>query len=125
MVVYLPVEVYDDSMADSSKQAEVLQGTLNMLILQVLSAGKANGYEIAKRIEVRSEEALVVDHGSLYPALRRMESNGWIAAEWEVSPTKRRARYYALTPVGRKQINIERQRWKAAAMAIRCVMGEA
>ena len=112
-------------MPDSSNHAELLQGTLNMLILQVLSRGKANGYEVAKRIEDQSESALMVDHGSLYPALRRMESNGWIEATWETSPTKRRARYYALTPVGRKQIALERSRWSAASLAITRVMGMA
>jgi len=111
--------------ADSSKQADILQGTLNMLILRVLARGKANGYEIAKRIEDRSEDALNVDHGSLYPALRRMETNGWVVAEWEISPTNRRARYYSLTPTGKKQIQIERSRWRAASLAIARVMGMA
>ncbi len=106
-------------------QAELLQGTLNMLILQVLSRRKANGYEIAKMIEERSDEALQVDHGSLYPALRRLEAHGWIAAEWAVSPTKRQARYYALTAAGRKQITIERSKWQAAVLAVGRVMGTA
>ena len=105
-----------------SKQADLLQGTLNMLILQVLSRKKSNGYEIAKRIEDRSDEALQVDHGSLYPALRRLESNGWIKAEWDVSPTNRKARYYSLTPDGKKQISVERSRWRAAVHAVTRVM---
>ena len=100
----------------------LLPGTLNMLVLQVLLHGKANGYEIAKSIEARSSEALTVDHGSLYPALRRMESNGWISADWAISETKRKARYYALTPAGRKQIGIERHRWRAAVLAVTRVM---
>lgn len=102
--------------------AELLQGTLNMLILQVLVRQKANGYEIAKLIEARSAEALQVDHGSLYPALRRLETNGWVAAEWATSPSNRQARYYALTPAGRKQIGIERSRWRAAVLAVTRVM---
>jgi transcriptional regulator len=102
--------------------AELLQGTLNMLILQVLSRKKANGYEIAKLIEDRSDEALQVDHGSLYPALRRLEQNGWIKAAWDVSPTNRKVRYYSLTPAGRKQIHVERSRWRAAVQAVTRVM---
>ena len=107
------------------KQAELLQGTLNMLILQVLSCGKANGYEIAKTIEQRSEEALQVDHGSLYPALRRLEANGWIKAAWKISSTNRQARYYALTAAGRKQAGVERSRWQAAVLAVTRIMGPA
>jgi PadR family transcriptional regulator PadR len=111
-------------MSNSSRgeQADLLQGTLNMMVLQVLSRTKANGYEIAKRIEERSDEALHIDHGSLYPALRRLESNGLIKAKFEISPTNRKARYYELTPAGRKQIDIERERWRAAAHAITRVM---
>lgn len=93
-----------------------------MMILQVLSRKKSNGYEIAKVIEERSAEALQVDHGSLYPALRRLESNGWITAEWAISSSNRRARYYSLTAAGRKQIGIERSRWKAAVLAVTRVM---
>lgn len=107
------------------KNAEILQGTLNMLILQVLAPGRANGYEIAKRIEQRSEEALAVEHGSLYPALRRMEASGWIQAAEEISPTNRKARYYSLTKAGRAQIRVERARWNAAAVAITRIMGMA
>ena len=93
-----------------------------MLVLQVLSRAKANGYEIAKMIEGRSGDALKVDHGSLYPALRRLESTGLIKAKWEVSPTNRKARYYELTAAGRKQIEVERERWRASAQAVSRVM---
>lgn len=96
-----------------------------MLILKVLSAGKANGYEIAKQIESRSAAALQVDHGSLYPALRRLESHGWVEADWEISPSKRKARYYALTEAGREQMGIERERWQASVLAVTRVMGMA
>lgn len=106
-----------------NESAELLQGTLNLLVLQVLRRGKANGYEIAKRIEAESDAALAVDHGSLYPALRRMEANGWIEANWEISPTNRKARYYALTPAGRKQVRVERDRWDAAVAAVTRVLG--
>ncbi len=125
MVDCLPVDVYTDSVMarHESHNTGLLQGTLNMLVLQVLSLGAANGYEIAKRIEGRSEEALAVDHGSLYPALRRMESSGWITAEWKTSPTNRSARYYSLTAAGRKQMAVERSRWRASSTAIERVMG--
>jgi PadR family transcriptional regulator, regulatory protein PadR len=102
--------------------ADLLQGTLNMMILQVLSRRKANGYEIAKLIEERSAEALQVDHGSLYPALRRLEAQGWVTADWAISATNRKARYYALTPAGRKQITVEHERWRAAVLAVTRVM---
>jgi len=102
--------------------AGILQGTLNLLILEVLMASKANGYEIAKRIEERSGDALHVDHGSLYPALRRLEANGWVKAKWEVSPTNRRARYYELTRAGRKQTEAERERFHSAVLAISRVL---
>ncbi len=93
-----------------------------MMILQVLQQGTANGYEIAKFIEQRSDELLQVDHGSLYPALRRLETRGLIKAEWRVSQTKRRARYYVLTAGGKKQVLIEHSRWRALVQAITRVM---
>jgi PadR family transcriptional regulator, regulatory protein PadR len=102
--------------------ADLLQGTLNMLVLHVLARAKANGYEIAKMIEDRSGEALHVDHGSLYPALRRLEAGGLIKAKWDVSPTNRKARYYELTLAGRKQIDVEHERWRASVQAITRVM---
>ena len=105
------------------KQADLLQGTLNLLILQVLSRGEANGYEIVKRIEQRSEETLQVEHGSLYPALRRLEANGWIKAAWRISATNRQARYYTLTAAGREQAGVERSRWNDAVLAVTRVLG--
>lgn len=117
--------MYTGNMPGAPKQTELLAGTLNMLILQVLAPGKANGYEIAKEIESRSGEALQVDHGSLYPALRRLEANGWVEADWEISPSNRKARYYRLTGAGRKQIRAERERWNLAVAAVARVMGPA
>jgi PadR family transcriptional regulator, regulatory protein PadR len=105
-----------------SKQVDILQGTLNMMILRVLQQGSANGYEIAKAIEQRSEDLLQVEHGSLYPALRRLEARGLIKPEWRVSPTKRRARYYTLTKVGKKQVLLEHSRWRTLVQAITHVM---
>ncbi len=107
---------------EDSKRLEILQGTLNMMILQVLLPGAANGYEIAKCIEQRSDELLQVDHGSLYPALRRLEARGLVAADWQVSSTNRRARYYSLTPEGRQQIAEEHSRWCSFVQAITRVM---
>jgi transcriptional regulator len=107
---------------DESKQVDLLQGTLNMMILRVLQQGSANGYEIAKSIELRSADLLQVEHGSLYPALRRLEAKRLIKPEWRISPTKRRARYYALTAAGRKQIVLEHSRWRTLVQAITRVM---
>ena len=104
------------------KQVDILQGTLNMMILRVLQQGAANGYEIAKSIEQRSADLLQVEHGSLYPALRRLETKGLIKPQWRMSPTKRRARYYALTTAGRKQIVLEHSRWRTLVQAITRVM---
>jgi PadR family transcriptional regulator PadR len=109
-------------MPPEPKQADILQGTLNMMILQVLQQGETNGYEIARVIEHRSNELLQVEHGSLYPALRRLETKGLIKAEWRVSPTNRRARYYSLTTAGRKQAVVEHSRWRTMVLAVTRVM---
>ncbi len=109
-------------MSDDGKQVDILQGTLNMMILQVLQQGAANGYEIAKFIEHRSDDLLQVEHGSLYPALRRLETRGLIKANWRISPTNRRARYYVLTATGKKQVLIEHSRWRTLVQAITRVM---
>lgn len=101
---------------------DLLQGTLDMMVLRTLLAGKANGYEIAKAIGRASEDVLEVDHGSLYPALYRLEKNELIAGKWEVSSTNRRARYYRLTAAGRKQLTLERSKWEQMAKAVSRVM---
>ena len=101
---------------------ELLQGTLDMMVLRMLSAGPANGYEIARGIERLSDDVLAVDHGSLYPALQRLEKGGLIAGKWEISSTNRRARYYRLTAAGRKRLLVERSRWEQMAAAIGRVM---
>jgi PadR family transcriptional regulator PadR len=119
--VCLPVEWYTTRMGEP-KQVDILQGTLNMMILRILQQGSANGYEIAKSIELRSADLLQVEHGSLYPALRRLEAKRLIKPEWRVSPTKRRARYYGLTAAGRKQIVLEHSRWRMLVQAITRVM---
>lgn len=101
---------------------DLLQGTLDMMVLRTLQAGKANGYEIAKAIGRASDDVLEVDHGSLYPALYRLEKNELISGKWEVSSTNRRARYYRLTSAGRKQLMVEHSRWEQMAKAVSRVM---
>ena len=105
-----------------TEKLDLLQGTLDMMVLRTLSAGPANGYEIARAIERLSDDVLAVDHGSLYPALHRLERSGVIAAKWETSATNRRARYYRLTPAGRKRLAVERSRWEQMAAAVTRVM---
>lgn len=104
------------------KKLDLLQGTLDMMVLRTLSAGPANGYEIAKAIERLSEDVLAVDHGSLYPALQRLEKGGLLAGKWEISSTNRRARYYRLTAAGRRRLAVERSKWELMAAAITRVM---
>src|SRR6266566_9072652 len=99
-------------------KTELLQGTLDLLILKTLTAGPMHGYAIAQRIQRRSDEVLVVEEGSLYPALYRMEDKGWIKAEWGKSENNRRAKFYTLTRAGRKQLEEERARWERLGRAI-------
>jgi PadR family transcriptional regulator, regulatory protein PadR len=102
----------------SPLQSDMVQGTLDLLILQTLSAGPAHGHTIAYSIERRSEDVLQVEHGSLYPALHRLEDRGWIAAFWGTSGNNRRARYYRLTTSGRKQLLAQTNRWDQLVQAI-------
>ena len=99
-------------------QSEMLQGTLDMLVLQTLVLGPAHGHTIAHAIEHRSEDVLQIEHGSLYPALHRLEDRGWIASFWGTSENNRRARYYRLTPAGRKQLTAQTTRWERMVRAI-------
>ncbi len=101
---------------------DLLQGTLDMLVLKTLSEGAMHGYEIARWIQKTSDEALQVEEGSLYPALYRMEHKGWITSEWDVSENNRKARYYKLTRTGRKQLENEQDRWARLTEAISKVM---
>ena len=103
---------------------EMLQGTLDMLILRTLVMGKAHGHTIAHVIEQTSEEILQVEQGSLYPALHRLEDRGWLQAEWGASENNRKAKFYRLTPAGKKQLTLEKHRWRQMARAIGLVMGE-
>ena len=97
---------------------EMLQGTLDLLILQMLVLGPAHGHTVAHAIERRSEDVLQVEHGSLYPALHRLEDRGWIASFWGTSENNRKARYYRLTPKGRKQLVAQTTRWDEVVRAI-------
>jgi PadR family transcriptional regulator, regulatory protein PadR len=101
---------------------DLLQGTLDLLILRTLRPGPAHGHRIAHSIEESSGEVLRIDHGSLYPALQRLERRGWITAEWGTSENNRRARYYRLTAAGRKQLGAETSRWEQLVEAIARVL---
>src|SRR5579884_3168443 len=103
-------------------QGEMLQGTLDLLILQTLVPGPAHGHTIAHVIEHRSEDVLQVEHGSLYPALHRLENRGWIASFWGTSENNRKAKYYRLTPAGRKQLSVQTTRWEQLVTAINRVL---
>src|SRR5882762_1020254 len=96
-------------------RVELLQGTLDVLVLRTLLAGPAHGHAIAKHIQRTSEELLQVETGSLYPALHRLEAKGWVAASWELSDKGKRAKYYRLTALGRKQLASEHSKWDAFA----------
>jgi len=101
---------------------ELLQGTLDMLILRTLQWGPRHGHGIGLAIRAGSEDVLRVDHGSLYPALHRLQRQGWIAAEWKLTENKQRAKYYRLTPAGKKQLAAEQSRWERLVAAIAGVM---
>jgi transcriptional regulator len=103
---------------------ELLQGTLEMLTLRTLLFEPLHGYGIAKSIRGTSNEALNIEFGSLYPALKRLEAKGWIASKWELSEHNRRAKYYRLTPTGRKQLVQEHSRWSEFVKAVADVMGK-
>ena len=106
-------------------RVELLQGTLDLLILRTLIIGPAHGHAIAKHIQRTSEDLLQVETGSLYPALHRLEAKGWIAASWELSDKGKRAKYYRLTPLGRKQLAAEHSKWQAFARAMRLILNPA
>jgi transcriptional regulator len=104
---------------------EMVQGTLDMLILRTLITGPAHGHTIAHVIEHASENVLEVEQGSLYPALHRLEHRGWVSSFWGVSENNRKAKFYKLTPAGKKQLNAETSRWRSLVAAIGRVLGEA
>ena len=109
--------------SERSDRIELLQGTLDMLILRTLLFGPAHGQEIAKHLQRTTDSVLQVEHGSLYPALHRLERKGWVASKWETpKDRKREFKYYRLTPAGKRQLSREESRWKQMADAIARVM---
>ena len=110
---------------ESPLQSEMVQGTLDMLILRTLVLGPAHGQTIAHVIERGSDEVLQVEHGSLYPALHRLQNRGWIASFWGTSENNRKAKYYRLTPEGRKQLASQKSRWEQVVRAICRIMSPA
>ena len=107
---------------DPPSRVEVLQGTLDLLILRTLLSGPTHGHAIAKYIKRTSEDLLQIETGSLYPALHRLEAKGWITASWELSDKGKRARFYRLTRSGRKQLSSEQSKWDAFARAMGLVL---
>jgi len=108
-----------------AERSELLPGTLEMLILKTLSIGSMHGYGIAQHLQQLSQDVLQVEEGSLYPALQRMQLKGWVSSEWGLTPTKRRARYYKLTPLGKKQLAQEVAEFDRMLLAIHRILGTA
>src|SRR5258708_38047963 len=106
-------------------RVELLQGTLDLLILRTLMAGPSHGHAIAKHIHRTSEELLQIETGSLYPALHRLEAKGWIGASWDLSNKGKRARFYRLTPLGRKQLVTEQSKWETFSRAVALILNPA
>ena len=102
----------------TKNKADLLQGTLDMLILKALSLGPLHGYGVIQRIRQMSEEMLQVEQGSLYPAVYRIEQKGWVTSRWETSETGRQAKFYTLTKAGRKQLGVEEASWDRLSLAI-------
>ena len=103
-------------------QGEMLHGTLDLLVLRTLVVGPAHGHAIAHAIERESDEVLQVEHGSLYPALHRLEDRGWISSFWGTSENNRKARYYRLTPAGRQQLSEQTDRWDTIVRAVNRIL---
>jgi transcriptional regulator len=111
------------STQDDADRTELLQGTLDLLILRTLRTGRQHGQGVARAIQQNSREMLLVEHGSLYPALQRLETKGWVRAEWGVSDNNRRARFYELTKDGRKQLVKETSDWRKLVEAVGLILG--
>jgi transcriptional regulator len=111
------------STREEKERIALLQGTLDLLILRTLLFGRQHGQGIARAIQRQSEDVLLIDHGSLYPALQRLEAQGWISAEWGTSENNRKARFYMLTSAGRKHLVRETSQWRRLANAIGRILG--
>jgi transcriptional regulator len=109
-------------MANDSSRIELLQGTLDLLILRTLVFGAYHGHSIAKQIKTLSQDVLQVETGSLYPALHRLEAQGWISSAWETSDRGKRAKYYRLTRTGRRQLLSEQSKWEQLSLAMNRVL---
>lgn len=103
-------------------KADLLQGTLDLLILKTVALTPMHGYGISRRIQTISQEVFQVNQGSLYPALHRLENDGWIESEWKATDTNRRAKYYRLTKKGRKHLNLEEANWQRVSVAINRIL---
>lgn len=109
----------------TTNSGELLQGTLPLLVLRILSVGPNHGFAIARRIQIISKGVLRAEEGSLYPALHKMELEGWIESEWRITENNRKAKYYMLTASGRKQLRLETERWNSIAGAVSAILVEA
>ena len=118
MVESLPCKGRIPTMTRSREKIELLRGTLDMLILRTLLMAPAHGHQIAKHIQRSTDGVLQVEHGSLYPALHRLERKGWLTAKWENRDGRRQLKYYRLSPAGRKQLAVEEAKWQRLVFAI-------
>ena len=109
-------------MADSTRTGDLLKGTLDMLVLKALQLEPMHGWGITERVEQWSNEVLQVNQGSLYPALHRLLRRGWITSEWRTTDNNRRARYYSLTPAGRRQLAVEQRQWEQLSDAVNLIL---
>ena len=107
----------------ATPKADLLQGTLDLIVLKLLRGGAANGWELTQAIQALSRGVLDVNYGSIYPALRRLEAKGFATARWGTSENNRRARYYELTPAGRRQLEAEKAEWERFAGALELILG--
>jgi PadR family transcriptional regulator, regulatory protein PadR len=112
-------------MTQRKNKIELLRGTLDMLILRTLQVGPAHGHQIAKHIHRSTDDVLQIEHGSLYPALHRLERKGWLASKWESADGEREFKYYRLTPLGKRQLALEESKWKQLVRAIAKVAARA
>ena len=112
-------------MESNERGGEVIKGTLDMMLLHLLNGGAMHGWEITERIEHRSKQLLAVNQGSLYPALYRLVARGWLSSEWRTTDNNRRARYYALTAMGRAQLAVERAQWERLSRGVNLVLRNA